>query len=71
MVSGKTHVGLNKQENSEYNCPSGRGGGGGNSIMVDTGRLCPKDIPFSDWRYTKEKGFHEPKCTKRLGKTVI
>ena len=37
-------------------------------IMDYTGRLRPKGVPFSGWRYIKGQGFHEMKYRKRLGK---
>ena len=52
--------------------PGGGGGGRGEailSIMDCTGRFCPKEAPFSGWRYIK--GLHLLKYSKRIGKTVI
>ena len=37
-------------------------------IMDYTGRLRPKGVPFSGWRYIKGYGFHELKHRKGLGK---
>ena len=33
-------------------------------IMAYTGRLCPKRVPFSGFRYIKGKGFHKLRCVK-------
>ena len=40
------------------------GGGGVLPIMADTGRLCPKGVPFSGLRYMKGLGFHQLKYMK-------
>ena len=39
-------------------------------IMDYTGRLRPKGVPFSGWRYMKGKGFQEMKYRKGLGKLI-
>jgi len=39
-------------------------GGGVLPIMAYMGRLCPKGLPFSGFRYIKGKGFHELKYVK-------
>ena len=42
----------------------GGGGGGVLPIMAYTGRLRPKGVPFSRFRYMKGQGFHESKYMK-------
>ena len=44
-------------------------GGGVLPIMAYTGRLHPKGVPFSGFRYIEEKGFHKLKYIK--GKLVF
>ena len=40
-------------------CSAPRGGGMGVlPMMAITGRLCPKGVPFSDFRYMKGQGFY-------------
>ena len=43
-------------------CSAPRGGGGGGMgvlpMMAITGRLCPKGVPFSGFRYMKGQGFY-------------
>ena len=39
-------------------------GGGVLPIMAHTGRLCPKGVLFSGFRYVKGKGFHKLRYTK-------
>ena len=41
--------------------------GGVRSIIAYIGRLRPKGVPFSRFRHTKRKGFHESKYMKGLG----
>ena len=60
MVSGKTHVGLNKQENSEYNCPRGC-----NSVMDYTGRVGQKELHFFRLEVYKRKGISRAKVYKK------
>ena len=52
--------------------PGGGGGGGGALPIVDyTGRLRPKGVPFSDWRYIKGYGLHELNYRKGMGKLTF
>ena len=42
----------------------GEGGGGVLPIMAYTGRLRPKGVPFSAFRYIKRWGFHKLRYMK-------
>ena len=46
----------------------GGGGGGVLPIMAYMGRLCPKEVPFTGFRYMKGKGFHKLRYIKGYGK---
>ena len=48
-----------------------RGGGGVLPIMACTGRLSPKGVPFSGFRYKKKRGISQVEVYKRVGKSVI
>ena len=47
------------------------GGRGVLPIMDYMGRLHPKGVPFSGWRYLKGYGLHELKYRKGLGKLTF
>ena len=40
-------------------------------IMAYTGRLHPKGVPFSGFRYIKGQGLHKLRYVQRVGKSVI
>ena len=40
-------------------------------MMAHTGRLRPKGVPFSGFRYMKGKGFHKYNVYERVGKSII
>ena len=47
------------------------GGGGVLPIMVDTGRLHPKGVPFSCFRHIQRVEISQVEVYKKVGKSVI
>ena len=46
-------------------------GGGILPIMAYTGKVHPKGVPFSGFRYKKRVGISQVEVYKRVGKSVI